>query len=165
MMHRICITCAVRGGRQAARLIRKAVRATLKEENVNVPCQIGIKVTGDDEIHELNWEHRGVDSATDVLSFPMMQLEPGNFKIDEKDLDPGTGRLYLGDMVISLDRARVQAKEYGHSLARETAYLSVHSVLHLLGYDHEDDIPEKRRMRAREERIMQQLKLRRKYDK
>lgn len=165
MMHRICITCAAKGSRSSTRLIRKAVRAALQVEQVNVPCQVSIRVTNDEEIQRLNREYRNVDRATDVLSFPMLNLKPGKFEVDETDLDPDTGRLYLGDMVISLDRARAQAKEYGHLLSRETAYLSVHSILHLLGYDHDDDIEEKRRMRAREERVMQKLGLRRKDDK
>lgn len=165
MKHRISIICAARGARSSARLIRKAVRAALKVEQVTVPCQVTVRITGDEEIHRLNLEHRNVDRPTDVLSFPMIALKPGEFHVDESDLDPETGRLYLGDMVISIDRARAQAREYGHSLARETAYLSVHSILHLLGYDHDEDIEEKRRMRAREERVMQRLGLRRKDDR
>jgi probable rRNA maturation factor len=164
MTHRISISCAVKGCRRSVRLIRKAVRATLKEEQVDVPCQISIRVTNDEEIHGLNLAYRGVDRETDVLSFPMLRLKPGKFSVDETDLDPDTGRLYLGDMVISIDRAKAQAKEYGHSLSRETAYLSVHSILHLLGYDHDEDIEEKRRMRAREERVMERMGLRRKDD-
>lgn len=164
MKHRISIICAAKGARSSARLIRKAIRAALKVEQVTVPCQVTVRITGDDEIHQLNLEHRNVDRPTDVLSFPMVILKPGEFEVDETDLDPETGRLYLGDMVISIDRAKAQAREYGHSLARETAYLSVHSILHLLGYDHTDNMEEKRRMRAREERAMQRLGLRRKDD-
>lgn len=164
MMHRISIVCAAKGARASALLIRKAIRAALKNERVEVPCHVSVRVTDDEEIRELNREHRGVDRATDVLSFPMLNLKPGQFEYTEDQLDPDTGRLYLGDMVISIDRARAQAREYGHSLARETAYLSVHSLLHLLGYDHCDDIEEKRRMRAREERAMQSLGLRRNDD-
>ena len=164
MEHRISIICAAKGARNSARLIRKAIRAALKVEQVTVPCQVTVRITGDEEIHQLNLEHRNVDRPTDVLSFPMVNLKPGEFEVDENDLDPETGRLYLGDMVISIDRAKAQAREYGHSLARETAYLSVHSLLHLLGYDHTDNMEEKRRMRAREERAMQRLGLRRKDD-
>ncbi len=164
MTHRICITCAAKGCRRSVRLIRKAVRAALREEHVDVPCQIGIRVTDDEEIRELNRIYRGIDRETDVLSFPMLHLKPGKFRVDESDFDPDTGRLYLGDMVISIDRAKAQAVEYGHSLSRETAYLSVHSVLHLLGYDHDTDIEDKRRMRAREERVMERMGLRRKDD-
>jgi len=164
MEHRISIVCAARGARASARLIRKAIRAALKVEQVTVTCHVGVRITSDEEIHQLNLEHRNVDRPTDVLSFPMIHLKPGEFEVSESDLDPETGRLYLGDMVISLDRAKVQAREYGHSLARETAYLSVHSILHLLGYDHTDNMEEKRRMRAREERALQRLGLRRKDD-
>lgn len=164
--HRINITCAARGSRRSVRLIRRAIKTALKVEKVDVPCQISVLVTDDEHIHDLNREFRDVDSETDVLSFPMLKLVPGQFRVEPTDIDPETGRLYLGDMVISLDRARAQAKEYCHSLARETAYLSVHSTLHLLGYDHDnDDIEEKRTMRAREERVMERLGLRRKDDK
>ena len=164
--HRISISCAAKGSRRAARLIRRAIKSALKEEKVDVPCQVSVRITDDEEIHRLNREYRDVDRETDVLSFPMLELTPGSFHVEPTDFDPETGRVYLGDMVISIDRAKAQAEEYGHSLARETAYLSVHSVLHLLGYDHDNDnIEEKRRMRAREERVMERLGLRRNDDK
>ena len=98
--------------------------------------------------------------STDVLSFPMFALAPGD-KPARQDADPATGLIPLGDMCISLERARAQAKEYGHANRRELAYLAVHSALHLLGYDHLDEGPEKARMRAREECIMKELGLER----
>ncbi|MCD8009041.1 MAG: rRNA maturation RNase YbeY, partial [Clostridiales bacterium] len=100
------------------------------------------------------------DGPTDVLSFPMFHLEPGVPPTEETaELDPASGLLPLGDMVISYQRAEAQAAEYGHSVRRELGYLAVHSVLHLLGYDHMDgdDGPMKRQMRAREEAIMNEL--------
>ena len=98
-----------------------------------------------------------MDRPTDVLSFPMFELEPGVPPEGEAFLDPETGRCPLGDMCISLERAAAQAEEYGHSLDRELCYLAVHSALHLLGYDHLDEGPMKRQMRAREEAILGKL--------
>ena len=103
---------------------------------------------------------REVDRPTDVLSFPAFDLTPGELPGPE-DADPGTGLVPLGDMVISMERVAAQAKEYGHSNRRELAYLTVHSVLHLLGYDHLDEGPQKAQMRAREEAIMAELGLER----
>ena len=98
-----------------------------------------------------------MDAPTDVLSFPMFDLTAGQPPVDERLLDPATHRLPLGDMVISLERATAQAEEYGHSIQRELGYLAVHSVLHLLGYDHMDEGQQKRQMRAREEAIMNEM--------
>ena len=117
-----------------------------------------VTVTNDEEIHQLNLEHRNVDSPTDVLSFPMQELSPGSFEPQDIDLD--SGRVPLGDIVISVERARAQAEEYGHSEAREIGYLCVHSLLHLLGYDHMEE-EDKRLMRSREEAVMAQLDLKR----
>ena len=136
--------------------IRRAVRTALAAEGVDFPCEVDVLVTGDEEIRELNREARQVDKATDVLSFPAFDLEPGELPGPE-DADPGTGLVPLGDMMISLERVAAQAKEYGHSNRRELAYLTVHSVLHLLGYDHMDEGPMKRRMREREEAILGEL--------
>ena len=136
--------------------IRRAVRTVLAAEGVDFPCEVDVLVTGDEEIRELNREARQVDKATDVLSFPAFDLEPGELPGPE-DADPGTGLVPLGDMMISMEHVKAQAKEYGHSNRRELAYLTVHSVLHLLGYDHMDEGPMKRRMREREEAILGEL--------
>ena len=98
---------------------------------------------------------RDVDRPTDVLSFPEFEFTPGEppCEEDEELFDPATGLLPLGDMVISLERARAQAREFGHSVKREVGYLTIHSILHLLGYDHLDEGPMKKQMRAREETI------------
>ena len=98
----------------------------------------------------------GVDASTDVLSFPEFDLRPGELPAPE-DADPGTGLVPLGDMVISMEHVAAQAREYGHAKRRELSYLVVHSVLHLLGYDHLDEGPQKARMRAREEAILGEL--------
>ena len=106
----------------------------------------------------MNREARQVDKATDVLSFPAFDLRPGELPGPE-DADPGTGLVPLGDMMISMEHVKAQAKEYGHSNRRELAYLTVHSVLHLLGYDHVDEGPMKAQMRGREEDILAELGL------
>ncbi len=134
--------------------MRKCIFATLREENVSVPCEINVLITDDERIHEINENTRGIDKPTDVLSFPMFSFSPGELPEDWKPfLDMETGRCPLGDMCISLQRARNQAKEYGHCAKREIGYLTIHSVLHLLGYDHMDEGEQKKQMRQREEII------------
>lgn len=138
----------------------------LKEEGVECQYQISLLFVDNEEIREINNETRNIDRATDVLSFPMLDFEDKkvfnemylNYDFDEtfKDGD----ELILGDMVLSLERALEQSEEFGHSYEREVSYLVVHSILHLLGYDHmeEDD---KKRMRKREEEILNKLQIRR----
>lgn len=141
-------------------LLRRAIAAALEEERVAVPCEISVLLTDEAGIQAINRDQRGVDQPTDVLSFPMFDLTPGEPPTEESaETDPETGLFPLGDMAISLPRARAQAEEYGHPLSRELAYLAVHSVLHLLGYDHLDEGEEKRRMREREEAVMARLGL------
>ena len=137
-----------------ARHITKCICATLAAENITIPCEINVMLTDDVGIHGVNLAMREIDRPTDVLSFPMFQLEPGNPPTQwEEYLDPESGLCPLGDMCISLERAAAQAKEFGHSLKREVGYLTIHSVLHLLGYDHLDEGPMKKQMREREEAI------------
>ena len=134
--------------------IRKCIQETLNAEKVNTSCEINVLVTDDAGIRIINKESRNLDKATDVLSFPMFQLEAGNPPDEWTDyMDPDTGLVPLGDMCISLERAVAQAKEFGHSTRREIGYLTIHSMLHLLGYDHLDEGEQKRQMRAREEAI------------
>lgn len=160
--HYIPITADVPGINEGLRaLIRRVIRTVLAEEGLDLPCEVDVRVTGDAGIHRLNLEQRGMDRPTDVLSFPMLELSPGQLPAPE-DADPGTGLIPLGDMAISMERVRAQAKEYGHSNRRELCYLAVHSTLHLLGYDHADEGPMKARMRAREEAILDKLGLTRK---
>ena len=140
--------------------LRNCIRAALEAQSVPVPCEINVLVTDDEGIRAVNRAYRQVDAATDVLSFPMFDFTPGELPSDLTPyLDAQTGLLPLGDMAISLPRAKAQAREYGHSLKREIGYLSVHSVLHLLGYDHMDEGPMKALMRAKEEEIMQKMNL------
>ena len=135
-------------------IIRKCIRETLKAEHIDVPCEINVLVTDDAGIQIINRESRNLDKPTDVLSFPMFQLEAGNPPAGGTEYEePATGRVPLGDMCISLERAIAQAKEFGHSTRREVGYLTIHSMLHLLGYDHLDEGPQKAQMRAREEAI------------
>lgn len=134
------------------------VKTALAAEQVELSCEVNILATNNEGIHGINLDMRRVDKHTDVLSFPMFDLVPGE-PLDAAQADPATGLIPLGDMVISLEQAAIQAGEYGHSLAREVAYLTVHSVLHLLGYDHLDEGEEKRRMRAREKEIMEMIGL------
>ena len=134
--------------------IKKCVNAALKAEGITADCEINVMITDDPRIHEINRTCREVDKPTDVLSFPMFHLTAGAPPADwSQYTDPGTGLCPLGDMVISLERAKAQAGEYGHSLRREIGYLTIHSILHLLGYDHLDEGLQKAQMRAREEAI------------
>ena len=138
--------------------IRTCINAVLKAEGVTAKCEINVLVTDDAGIREINRTSRNIDSATDVLSFPMFELAPGELPADWTEYeDPDTGLVPLGDMCISLERAIVQAKEFGHTTRREVGYLTIHSMLHLLGYDHLDEGPQKRQMRAREEAIASEI--------
>lgn len=157
--HRISVTADVSGvGYFTRALIRRAITTALTAEGMTLRCEVNVNVTDDAGIHEVNLTMRDVDRPTDVLSFPMFDLSPGELP-DETDADPATGLIPLGDMCLSMERVKAQAKEFGHSDRRELAYLVVHSVLHLLGYDHLDEGVEKARMRAREEAIMENLGL------
>ena len=142
------------GHRGAAAAIRSAAELALRAEGIEVPCLISVMLTDGEGIRQVNREYRGVDRETDVLSFPMNELTPGAFdpKLCEHDWE--TGAVMLGDMMISLPACERQGEEFGHGFDREIRYLTVHSVLHLLGYDHLDEGEEKQRMRAREKAIM-----------
>ena len=155
--HYIPVTADVPGVSDGQRaFLRRAIRTALAAEGVDFPCEVDVLLTNDSGIHAINREMRQVDRPTDVLSFPEFDLTPGQLPGAE-DADPGTGLVPLGDMVISMEHVAAQAKEYGHPKRRELSYLVVHSVLHLLGYDHLDEGEEKARMRAREEAILGEL--------
>ena len=124
------------------RAIKAAAVAALLYEQVDKPSEISVTLTDDEGIHVINRENRGVDRPTDVLSFPIGEL------------DYDTGRIFLGDMVLSLERAEAQSVEYGGTFEHEVQYLTVHSVLHLLDYDHVDEAEMKAQMRKREKAIM-----------
>ena len=137
-----------------AGIIRKCIEAVLTQEKISVPCEINVLVTHDSGIQAINQATRQIDKPTDVLSFPMFELRAGEPPENWNGyLDDETGLCPLGDMCLNLDRAALQAKEFGHSLRREVGYLTIHSVLHLLGYDHLDEGPMKAQMRQREEAI------------
>ena len=139
---------------QISSVITKCIEETLIEEKIDTPCEINVLVTDDVSIRAINASNRNMDKPTDVLSFPMFEFEPGNPPQNwEEYIDPETDLCPLGDMAISLERAAIQAKEFGHSLRREVGYLTIHSMLHLLGYDHLDEGPMKKQMRDREEAI------------
>lgn len=142
------------GHRNAAALIKKAVNMALDAEQIPVPCLISVMLTDEEGIRRVNRDFRGIDRATDVLSFPLNELSPGAFDPELCERDPETGAVMLGDMMISLPRCEAQGEEFGHGFEREIMYLSVHSVLHLLGYDHVDEGEMKRQMRQRERIIM-----------
>lgn len=126
-------------------LIEKSISAVLKVENLDENVEVSVSFVGDDEIRDLNREYRGVDKSTDVLSFPM----DDEFIIDNR---------ILGDVIINTRRVMEQAEELGHSNERELSYLTVHSILHLLGYDHMED-EDKKEMREREKLAMKELSI------
>lgn len=148
--------------KEAEGLIRRAARAAWESFDYPFEGEVDITLTDNEGIREINREYREIDSATDVLSFPIEEFSEGQPPEDVgMDIDPETGRLALGDMIISVERAREQAGEYGHGFDRECAYLTVHSMLHLVGYDHLDEGEQKKRMRHMEETVMTSMGLER----
>ena len=146
-----------------AKLIRLAAKVAYARFDYHVDGQVTVTITDDEGIRKYNNEFRQIDKATDVLSFPLNDFYRSVPGEDMTELmDPITCEVPLGDMIISVERAREQAKEYGHGMARECAYLTVHSMLHLLGYDHVDEAEEKAAMREKEEEILSVLGLSRK---
>ncbi len=130
-------------------LVRRAVEATLDYEQFGNPCEVSVTFTDNEKIHALNKKFRGVDRPTDVLSFPLFDYEGVS---EEPPVDELMGM--LGDIVLSLEQAQAQAEEYGHRFEREVAFLCVHSMLHLLGYDHETGEEDEADMRRRQSEIM-----------
>lgn len=140
--------------------IRRCITAALCDQGVDVPCEVNVLVTDNAGIQAINAATRNIDAPTDVLSFPAHELTAGELPESwERYIEPATGRVSLGDMCLSLERAMEQGREFGHGIKREIGYLTVHSVLHLLGYDHLDEGPMKQQMRRQEETIMAQLLL------
>ena len=135
-------------------LVREAVEATLDLENYQNTAEVSITFTDNESIHKLNAKYRGVDRPTDVLSFPLFDYEGTS---EEPPVDEMMNM--LGDIVISLERAAEQAEEFGHSFEREVAFLTAHSMLHLLGYDHELGEEEDREMREKQNAVMDMLGL------
>jgi len=147
------------GDRLPIALIKGAIKEALSSEGVDIPCEVSVLITNDNAISGINREFRGIDKPTDVLSFPMQPLLPGEFSPGRCEPDPETGLVPLGEIILSAEHVRRQAHDYGHAREREAAYLTVHSVLHLLGYDHVDEAEGKRRMRVREDAIMRGMGL------
>lgn len=146
--------------------LNQVIEYALKEEKVNQDYEVSIIFVDNEEIKQLNSEFRNIQRETDVLSFPMLEYPPHNVfkevylnhKFDDSYFDEG--KLVLGDIAISLEKALEQSKEFGHSFYREACYLTIHSILHLLGYDHiEDD--DKVVMRSREEEILSKFNINR----
>ena len=139
------------GDKQAVEeLVRTCALRVLESENVPFDAEIDVTVVDADSIRQLNAEYRGKDAVTDVLSFPMYEFYNGEPQ-EELDAEPDTGCVMLGDMILCYTRAVEQAAQFGHSPARECGYLTTHSVLHLLGYDHERNDEDTRLMRGKEE--------------
>lgn len=134
-------------------LINSVIAESLRYEGVSDNCEVSVTIVDNDEIHSINLKHRGIDRPTDVLSFPLINFE------NETLPDDGS-KIYLGDIIISIEKAEEQAKEYGHSLDREIGFLTAHSMLHLLGYDHMVEDEEKIMFKKQEE-ILNNLNLRR----
>ncbi|WP_312044507.1 rRNA maturation RNase YbeY [Anaerotignum sp.] len=123
---------------ELSQTIEKIIADALTYEGFQKPCEVSVSIVDNEEIHQINKQFRDIDRATDVLSFPLLTFEEGEMPdLNEKD------EVLLGDIIISLERAREQAEEYGHSLKREIAFLTAHSMLHLLGYDHMEEEEEK----------------------
>ena len=157
MKHKIIVRYAEKREKNPALTIHlnRCISAALEAEGVHVPCEINVLVTDDAGIRVINKATREIDKETDVLSFPMFDFKAGEFPKDVSEfIDPQTKLLPLGDMAISMERARDQAKRFGNTLKREVGYLTIHSVLHLLGYDHMDEGEQKKQMRDREKAIM-----------
>lgn len=135
------------------KLINSVIAESLRYEGVSDNCEISVTIVDNDEIHSINLKHRGIDRPTDVLSFPLIDFE-------KEPLPDDGSKIYLGDIIISIEKAEEQAKEYGHSLDREIGFLTAHSMLHLLGYDHMVEDEEKIMFKKQEE-ILNNLNLRR----
>lgn len=143
------------------RLLRRVVKKALEVCDFDQPAHVNIALCSNDYIRQINTEHRDRDYATDVLSFPMIEWEKPFakiFKSMEMDMNWDTGKIELGDIIISYEKAKEQAAEYGHGLRRELAYLCVHGMMHLLGYDHMQE-NDKTLMREREEEVMKHLNI------
>lgn len=145
-------------------IIQRCVNETMVIEKIKFKCECNIILTDNNTIREYNMDFRGLDSATDVLSFPILDfigdIKDLNTDDIKYDINPETGHVMLGDIIISMDKVIQQSKEYGHSIKRELGFLIVHGMLHLLGYDHEE-IKDREKMRKKEEYILNKIGLKR----
>lgn len=142
-------------GARLTELMETAIEKTLRHEHFRKNAEVSVTFVDNEEIHALNREFRGKDRPTDVLSFPLWEADEGF------ELDPAIGAVMLGDIVISAERAKEQADEYGHSFAREVCFLAVHSTLHLVGYDHEVSEEDEKYMNDTQEKILAKMGLHR----
>lgn len=136
------------------KILESVVNLVLKKQGINTPVEVSISFVDNREIQALNKTYRNIDKSTDVLSFPLIEAE------EVKAIDKLRGEILLGDIIISIPKTLVQAEEYGHSFTREVSYLTVHGMLHLLGYDHMNS-EEKTIMREKEKEVMKDLKINR----
>lgn len=141
--------------------LNRVCREIMKNEECNFDAEISLTFTDNEGIREINREYRDIDRATDVLSFPMLEF---NDDIEDAEYETENGLVMLGDIVISIERAREQAEEFGHSLRRELAFLTAHSMLHLLGYDHVDDAIGEKMMIEKQDRALNNLGIKREID-
>lgn len=139
-------------------IIKKTIELCIKSENLDKDYEISVIIVDDEEIRSINKEHRDIDRATDVLSFPMVEFSNGQLISDEGDYNIDLDELMLGDIIISAETAKRQAEEYGHSFEREMAFLTAHSCFHLLGYDHMEQDEEKI-MISKQESILTEMGL------
>lgn len=135
------------------------VNTALRNESIDTPSSVDITFVSDKTIKQINREYRGKNMPTDVLSFPMIEFSEGKLLDNEEEYIDEDGTMFLGDIIISLERAVSQAEEYGHSFMREAGFLCVHSMLHLLGYDHEEDEESRKAMRVKEEAALNEIGL------
>jgi len=134
------------------------VNTALRIENIEYPSLVSILLVENEEIQRINREYRNKDCVTDVLSFPMLEMKDGKFEVKPDEMDMEDGMLFLGDIVVSVPKAIEQAKEYGHGNERELAFLTLHGLMHLLGYDHES--PQRDAvMEEKQERILSEIGL------
>ena len=136
--------------------IKEIVRLSLEAENYPENVEISVTIVDNNEIHRINKEFRNIDAPTDVLSFPLLEFENGVLveKTAKENINIDTNEFVMGDIIISAERAAEQAEEFGHSLKREVAFLTAHSMYHLMGYDHIEDEEEKI-MSAKQEAVLQ----------
>ena len=141
-------------------LLKSVLDQGLRSEAITAPVEISITITTAEAVHQLNREYRGIDRTTDVLSFPLVEFDDGDRKesIINSEWDPVEESVMLGDIVINYEQALAQAEEYGHSADRELAFLTAHSLLHLLGYDHMEP-EEEQTMQEHQERILTALSI------
>ena len=143
------------------KLIERAIKLCVEKEGFPFPCEASVTLVDSEDIQDLNREHRGIDKPTDVLSFPSIEYINGEPQIQPGDTDPDSGQVFLGDIIISVERAFEQSQDYGHSVERELSFLAVHGILHLLGYDHETEDDEKLMFSLQEE-VLNEMELFRK---